>query len=140
MENLKKFFKQTFSSLKIPNYRLYFMGQAISQCGTWMQAVTEDLLILKLSGSGLQLGLITAAQFLPVLLLSPITGVIVDRFNKRKLIYFTQIAFGLQALILGFLVVSGEIRLWMVYVLASCYGIVTSIDSPTRQTFIFEMV
>jgi MFS family permease len=88
----------------------------------------------------MQLGLVSAAQFIPILILGPWAGVLVDRFPKRKLLYFTQIAFGILALVLGVLVATGAVQLWMVYILAFLFGIVTMIDNPTRQTFIVEMV
>lgn len=140
MSQLKKFSRQTFSSLKVRNYRLYFIGQAISLCGTWMQMVGQAWLVLKLTGSGGQLGLVIAAQFLPVLVFGAAGGVLVDRFSKRALLYFTQTAFGILALVLGLLVLTNIAQIWMVYTLAVLFGFITLIDSPTRQTFVMEMV
>lgn len=97
-------------------------------------------LVLQLTNSGVQLGLVTAAQFLPVLILAPWGGMIADRFPKRNVIYLTQAVAGLLALALGILVGTGTVRLWMVYVLASLLGLVYAVDHPTRQTFIVEMV
>jgi MFS family permease len=105
-----------------------------------MQTMAQSWLVLKLSNSGVQLGLVTAAQFLPVLMLAPWGGLIADRFPKRRLLYLTQTLAGLLALALGILVGTGTIRLWMVYVLASLLGLVYALDHPTRQTFIVEMV
>ena len=140
VEKIKKFSRQTFVSLKLRNYRLYFIGQAISLCGTWMQTIGQAWLVLKLTNSGAQLGLIAAVQFLPMLFLGPLGGVVADRFNKRKILYFTQTSAGLLALILWLLLVSGSVQLWMVYLLALGLGLINTIDNPTRQTFIFEMV
>ncbi len=137
---IKKIGHQTFASLKIRNYRLYFFGQAVSLCGTWMQTIGQTWLVLKMTNSGTQLGLITAAQFLPMLFFAPFGGIVADLFNKRKLLYFTQSASAILALILGILVATASVQLWMVYVLAVLLGSVNTIDNPTRQTFIFEMV
>jgi MFS family permease len=140
MDAVRQFGRQTFSSLSIRNYRLYFIGQGISQSGTWMQTIGQGLLILHLTGSGTKLGAVTALQTLPILLLGPFGGLIADRFPKRRVLYATQTAAGVQALILGFLVATGEIRIWMVYVLAAGLGLVNTVDNPTRQTFVLEMV
>lgn len=137
---IKQFGHSTFSSLKIWNYRLYFMGQAISLCGTWMQTIAQSWLVLKITGSGTALGLVTALQFLPVLFLGPLGGVMADRFSKRNILFFTQSVSGILALILALLVVTDTVELWMVNVLALLFGIVNAIDNPTRQTFIIEMV
>lgn len=137
---IKKFGNQTFSSLKIWNYRLYFIGQAISLSGTWMQTVAQSWLVLKITGSGTALGLVTALQFLPILLLGPWGGVIADRFDKRRLLYVTQSVSGVLALILGGLVATDTAELWMIYVLAFALGLVKVADNPLRQTFVFEMV
>ena len=139
-EKIKKYGRETFASLTIRNFRLYFSGQAISLCGTWMQTIGQAWLVLKLTDSGVQLGLVTAAQFLPILILGPWGGVIADRFPKRKLLYFTQTSAGVLALLLGTLVVTGVVQLWMVYVIAVIFGLINVIDNPTRQTFIMEMV
>ena len=129
-----------FSSLRIPNYRLYFTGQAISLSGTWMQGVAQAWLVLDLTGSGTALGLVSSLQFLPVLLFGPLGGVIADRFDKRKILYATQVTAATLAAVLGTLVATGLIEVWMVFVLASLLGFVTVVDNPTRQTFLHEMV
>ncbi|MGH2615915.1 MAG: MFS transporter [Thermomicrobiales bacterium] len=131
---------RTFSALGVPNYRLWFVGQGISLSGTWMQSVAQGLLVLHLTGSGTALGLVTAMQALPVLILAPWGGVIADRFPKRPILYATQAVSGVLGLVLGGLVASGAIRIWMVYALALCLGVVKAIDTPTRQTFVLEMV
>ena len=131
---------RTFSALAVRNYRLWFVGQGISLSGTWMQTVAQGLLVLELTGSGTELGLVTAAQALPVLFLAPWGGVIADRFSKRTTLYLTQAAAGVLALVLGGLVATGSIQVWMVYVLACGLGLVKAIDTPTRQSFVLEMV
>lgn len=136
---IKRFGHSTFSSLKIRNYRLYFVGQGISLCGTWMQTIGQAWLVLELTGSGTALGLVTALQFLPILILGPLGGVVADRFSKRKILFMTQTTAGILAAILGILVVTHTVQLWMVYALAAALGLVGALDNPTRQTFIFEM-
>jgi len=132
--------RRMFSSLRVRNYRLYLAGQAISLSGTWMQSVAQGWLVLELTGSGTAIGLVLALQFLPVLLLGPVGGVLPDRFDKRHLLFATQAAAGTLAAALGLLVLFDLIRLWMVYVLATGLGFVNLVDNPTRQTFIGEMV
>jgi len=129
-----------FSSLRIPNYRRYFGGQAISLSGTWMQGVAQAWLVLDLTGSGTALGLVSSLQFLPVLLFGPLGGVIADRFDKRRILYATQISAALLAVALGTLVATGLVEVWMVFVIASMLGFVTVVDNPTRQTFLHQMV
>jgi MFS family permease len=132
--------RRTFSSLKVRNYRLYFIGQTISLCGTWMQGVAMGLLVLHLTNSGTVLGLVVSLQFAPVLFLAPYGGLLAGRFSKRRLLVITQSAAGALALILGVLVLTNTVQLWMVYVLAFGLGIVNAIDNPVRQTFVHELV
>jgi MFS family permease len=131
---------RTFSSLSVRNYRLYFFGQLVSLSGTWMQGVAQAWLVLRLTGSGTALGLVSALQFLPVLVFGPAGGLVADRFDKRRLLYATQAAAGALALVLGLVVAAGAVRLWMVYALAAGLGFVNTVDMPTRQTFVLEMV
>lgn len=131
---------RTFRSLNVRNYRLYFIGQTISLCGTWMQSIAQALLVLHLTGSGTALGLVIGLQFAPLLLLAPLGGVLADRVSKRKLLLITQSVAGVLALTMGVLVATGAVRLWMVYVLALGLGMVNAVDNPTRQTFVHELV
>ena len=132
--------RATFSSLRQRNYRLFFIGQGISLAGTWMQGVGQSWLVIQLTNSGYALGIAVALQFLPVLFLAPYGGVLADRFSKRRLLFITQSSAAALALTLGTLVATGVIRVWMVYVLAFLLGVVNSIDNPTRQTFVHELV
>lgn len=132
--------RRTFRSLANRNYRLFIVGQVISLSGTWMQSVAQAWLVLRLTGSGTALGLVIALQFLPVLLFGPFGGVIADRFPKRRLLLATQTVAMTQALVLGTLVITGAIELWMVFAMAAVFGLVTAIDNPARQTFVLEMV
>ena len=129
-----------FSALRVPNFRLYFTGQAVSLVGTWMQSVALSWLVLELSHSGSLLGLVVAAQFLPVLLFGPYGGLIVDRVNKRRLLFMTQAALAALALALGLLTVTGAVRVWMLFVFAALIGLVLAVDNPSRQAFVVEMV
>lgn len=130
-----------FSSLHIRNYRLFAVGQVVSNTGTWMQRVAQDWLVLDLShGSGTALGIAAGLQFLPLLLFSLWGGAITDRYPKRRILLVTQSLMGGLALILGILAVTGAVRLWHVYLLAFALGLVTVVDNPTRQTFVTEMV
>jgi len=132
--------RQTFSSLRVRNFRLYFIAQLISVSGTWMQAVAQAWLVLHLTGSGVDLGIVVGLQFLPMLLLGPFGGLVADRVNKRNLLFVTQTAGGLLALALGILVVTDTVVLWQVYLLAGLLGVVNLFDNPARQTFMIEMV
>jgi MFS family permease len=137
---LRRYAAATFTSLRVRNYRLYYIGQVISTSGTFMQSIAQDWLVLKLSNSGLALGGVTALQYLPILLLGPYGGLVADRFPKRKIIFVTQSVAGLLALLMGALVVTGWVRLWMVYGMALGLGLVTLFDMPARQTFVVELV
>ncbi len=140
MQILRHYWGNTFASLSIRNYRLYFIGQAVSLSGTWLQQIAQGLLVLKLTDSGTVLGIITALQFLPILLFGPLGGVIADRFPKRKILFFTQSAAGILALILSLLVALNIVQIWMIGVLSFSLGLVNLIDNPTRQTFVPELV
>lgn len=132
----------TFASLRYVNYRLWFAGALVANVGTWMQRVAQDWLVLtELSDdSGLAVGITTALQFAPTLLLSAWAGVLADRVNRRKLLMITQGAQGVLAFGLGALVLSGHAELWHVYVFAALLGAVAAIDQPVRQTFVAELV
>lgn len=105
-----------------------------------MQNVAQGLLILQLTGSGTALGFLIAMQFLPILFFGSFGGVIADRFPKAKILYVTQTIAAVLAIVQATLIMTGVLEIWMVYALALCLGLVTAIDNPTRQTFIFEMV
>jgi MFS family permease len=137
---LRRYGRETFSSLYVRNYRLYYIGQIISTSGTFMQTVAQAWLVLKLTNSGTALGITSALQYVPILILGPYGGVIADRISKRKILYFTQSISGILALILGVLVLTGLVQVWMVYILAFSLGMVNVFDNPTRQTFYIELV
>jgi len=131
----------TFQSLHVRNYRLFASGQVVSNSGTWMQRTGQDWLVLQLThGSGTALGITTALQFLPMLVLGLFGGVIADRYPKRRLLFGTQTLMGVLALTLGLLTVTGQVQVWEVYALATGLGLATVVDNPTRQAFVVEMV
>ena len=138
--SLASYGRRTFTSLSIRNFRLFFTAQVISQVGSWMQSVAQGLLVLDLTGSGTALGLVVALQTVPVLLLGAWGGVIADRYSKRRILIITQIAFALLATLMGGLVATDAVRLWMVYATGLGLGVVSSFDNPARQTFVREMV
>ncbi len=131
---------RTFASLTVPNYRKFFTGQAVSLAGTWMQSVALAWLVLQLTGSATWLGLAIALQTLPILLLGPYAGVLVDRVDKRRLLVGTQSAAAVQALLLGVLTVREDITMAWVLLLSLALGLVNTMDNPARQAFVREMV
>ncbi|MFF1838324.1 MFS transporter [Streptomyces sp. NPDC058231] len=130
----------TFSSLKIRNYRLFATGAVISNTGTWMSRITQDWLVLSLTGSAAAVGITTALQFLPMLLFGLYGGVVADRLPKRKLLLISQAALGLCGTALAVLTLSGVVQVWHVYLIAFLLGMVTVVDNPARQSFVSEMV
>jgi MFS family permease len=129
-----------FRSLQVRNYRLYASGQLVSLTGTWMQRVAQDWLVLTLTNSGTALGIVTALQFGPSVLLGPVGGVLADRGDKRRILLATQSALAVVALVLGLLDVGGVVQYWHVLVLATALGVISGIDMPVRQSFVIEMV
>ncbi|WP_128983988.1 MFS transporter [Streptomyces roseicoloratus] len=130
----------TFSSLAIRNYRLFFTGAIVSNTGTWMARITQDWLVLSLTGSAAAVGITTALQFLPMLLFGLYGGVIADRYPKRRILLVSQAALGLCGLTLAALTLSGHVQVWHVYLIAFLLGMVTVVDNPARQSFVSEMV
>ncbi|WUK13637.1 MFS transporter [Kitasatospora sp. NBC_00374] len=129
-----------FSSLRVRNYRYFFAGQIVSNSGTWMQRIAQDWLVLSLTGSPFAVGVTTAMQFLPMLLLGLWGGVLADRLPKRRLLIVTQGVMGLLAAGLAVLTVTGAVTEYWVYLFALLLGLVTVVDNPTRQAFVSEMV
>lgn len=131
-----------FQSLQYHNFRLWITGNVIASTGTWMQRVAQDWLVLKVltDNSGLQVGLVTALQFLPLLVLSPWAGALADRVDRRRLLQITQSITGVLGLGLGILVITESAELWMVYGFALAGGVASALDSPARQAFVSELV
>ncbi len=140
MTRLVKIGRITFQALGSANYRRYVTGQAISLVGTWMQMAAQSWLVLTLTHSPTQLGLIIALQTVPVLVLGPYGGVVADRVDKRRLMTVLQSTMGLQALLLGLLTITGVVRMWEIGLLAALLGLNNAFENPARQSFILEMV
>jgi MFS family permease len=133
-------FPPALRALNHRDFRLFWIGQSISSVGSWMQSVGLSWLVLELTNSPFRLGVVSALQFGPVLLLSAIAGVVVDRTPKRSLILRTQTALMAPAFALAVLSWGGWVQYWHVAILAGLIGVVNALDMPTRQSFLVEMV
>jgi MFS family permease len=127
-------------SFRHRNYRILFAANAVSNIGTWAQRIAQDWLVLELTHKGSYLGLVTALQFAPFLFFSLHGGALADRFNKRKVLIWTNIAGGLSAAILGVLVLFDVVNIWHVCLLALMLGVSSAVDGPVRQAFTSEVV
>jgi MFS family permease len=127
-------------ALRHRNYRLFLTGQIISTVGTWMQSVAMPWLALQLTHSGFLVGLVLAAQFLPVLVGGPLGGLIADRYRKRTVLLVAQVLFMVPPFVLFAVSASGDAQYWMVVVAAFATGTVNLFDMPARQAFVIEMV
>jgi MFS family permease len=132
--------RQTFASLSVRNYRVFFLGMLVSATGTWMQSVAQGWLVLQLTGSGTAVGLVTATQFVPMLVGGVFGGVIADRFDKRRILFVSQSVLGVSAGILAIVTLTGVVQVWMVFACALLTGCGTVVDNPTRQAFVSELV
>jgi MFS family permease len=134
--------KGTFRSLRNRNYRIWVAGAFVSNIGTWMQRTAQDWLVLTglTHHNATAVGIVMALQYGPQLLFLPWTGFAADYFDRRKLLFVTQAAQGLLALLLGLLTISGRVQLWHVYALAFLHGAVSAFDQPARQTFVYDLV
>ena len=133
-------FPSGLRALNHAGFRLYFTGQVLSQVGTWMQSVAQSWLVLELTGSPLRLGLISTLQFAPMLVLAVFSGAVADRLPKRRLLMTTQSVLAGQALALAALTWLGHVQYWHVAALALVLGIVNTVDNPTRQSLVSELV
>ncbi len=141
MDRLRLAAHRTFQSLHDSrNFRLYFFGQVISASGTWINATATAWLVLQLTHSGVALGINVALLFVPILLIGAWGGVIADRFDKRRILVWTQTAFAITAFVMFLVIATGIVELWMVYVLSTVAGLITALDNPTRQSFYVEIV
>jgi MFS family permease len=131
--------RESFSPLKIRNFRIYLAGQAVSLVGTWLQFMAQSWVVWELSRSATALGITAMLGSLPVLLLGPWAGVWADRLDRRKLLIATQVAAMLLAFGLAFLTQTGLVQLWHVYILAALLGTITAIDIPAQQTFLGDL-
>ena len=141
MNRLRRARRQTFRSLETPNYRKYLVGQIISASGSWIQQIALTWLVVRLThGNGLAVGTVTALQFTPVLIGGAWAGVLADRLDKRRVLLATSTGAAVCAAVMGVLVLTDVVQLWMVYVLAATFGIATALDSPARRSFVTELV
>lgn len=140
MTRAKAFTRDTFRSMRSRNYRLYFYGQLVSASGTWMQTVALGWLVLRITNSGFQVGVVTALQFLPMLLIGTYGGVIADRLDKRRTLVVTQSGMAVAAAALATIVFLGTDPLWAIYALTFLSGVFAAVDMPVRQSFVSEMV
>ena len=131
---------KAWRALKHRNYRLLYPASAMSNIGTWAQRVAQDWLVLELTGSAQILGIVTGLQFAPTLFLSLWAGSLADKFDKRKLLYITNLGAGLVSAWLGLLIVSGAVEIWHVYVAALSLGVFSALDAPVRTSFTSELV
>jgi predicted MFS family arabinose efflux permease len=132
--------QRAFGSLRVYNYRLYYIGQFTSQTGTWMQRLAQAWLVLNLTHSPFALGTVNLLQALPITLFSLFGGVIADRVPKRELLLVTQTVSTVQAIVLAALTSLGAIQIWQIYVLALILGTANAFDGPARQSFPIELV
>lgn len=137
---IKSNIKLILQSLKYRNYRLFFIGQSISLVGTWMQLIAISWLVYDLTDSPLLLGLVGFFGQIPAFFLTPFSGVLIDRWNKHRILITTQILSMIQAFILAFLTLTGRIDIWHVALLSLGLGFINAFDMPARQTFVVEMV
>ena len=132
--------KRTVGSFEVPNYRRWFGGQLVSISGNWMQIVAEMWLVLTLTGSALAVGVTSALQFLPMLLVGAWGGLIADSVPKRRLLILTQALMAIPPLVLFGLSVTDNVAAWMVMALVLARGVVLAVDLPARQSFVIEIV
>jgi MFS family permease len=131
--------RNTFASLRHPNFRLFFGGQLISLIGTWMQNTAQGWLVYELTGSKILLGVVAAVVSTPMMLFSIVGGSVADRFSKRRIVLCTQTCMMLFAFVFAGLVWSGRIRPWHILVLAALGGLALAFDMPARQAFMVEI-
>jgi len=132
--------RRSFVSLRSRNYRLFFIGQLVSNTGNWLTMVALTLLVLGLTHSGLNIGLLTACQFGPILLLSPFAGLVADRVDKRRLLTVTQSLEMAQSFVLAALAFQPHPPLGALYAVAAVGGVLLAFDNPVRRSFVSEMV
>jgi MFS family permease len=140
MIGLRGRFAAAGSSLRVRNYRLYFVGQSVSVAGSFMQTLAIAFLTLHLTGSGTDLGIAAATRLLPFLVLGPIGGVIADRYDKRRLLFLTQTSSAVGSIVFAILAMTGTITYPLVLILSLVLGCLTVVDNPARQSLIADLV
>src|SRR3982751_675054 len=129
-----------FRALSHKNYQLFFAGQSVSLIGTWMTRIATSWLVYRLTGSALLLGVVGFAGQIPSFLLAPFAGVLVDRWNRHRLLIATQVLALLQSLALAILALTGIVQIWHVILLSIFQGLINAFDAPARQAFVVELV
>lgn len=132
--------KPILRALESRNYRLFFIGQAVSLIGTWMTQIATIWLVYHLTNSALLLGVVGFSSQIPSFFLTPFGGILVDRWNRHRILVITQILSMVQSLALAFLALTGLITVWHIILLSIFQGLITAFDSPARQAFVTEMV
>jgi len=132
--------RTTLRALRHRNFQLFFAGQLISLIGTWMQNVAQSWLVYRLTGSSALLGMVGFAGQIPVFLMSPLGGLVADRYSRHRVVIATQISAMILAFALAALTLTGRVQVWHIFVTAALLGIVNSFDIPARQAFLVEMV
>jgi MFS family permease len=140
MTRLRLASRETFQSLHVRNFRLFFVGQGISQVGNWLTLIAQTLLVLKLTDSGVALGALAAAQFGPVLLFGAFAGLVADRSDKRRLLILVQSLAMVQSFALAALAFQDSPPVWAIYLIATFGGMATAFDNPARRSYVVEMV
>ena len=137
---MTRYLNRSFAALRNRDYRIYAAGQSVSVTGTWMQKVAQILLVLDLTHSGTLLGVTAALQLLPTLLLTPWGGLLADRFEKRRILLWTQGLSAVPAVVLGVLTLTGTVTIEVVFALALALGCIEALDKPARHTFVNDLV
>jgi MFS family permease len=140
MTRLRLAASDTFRSIRTRNFRLFFTGQMLSMIGTWMEMVAITWVVLDLTDSGLALGMVTAAQFGPTLLLGPWGGLLADRLDRHRFMVTTQSCYAAVAVLLATLVVTDHVSVPLLYTFAGVWGVLTALDNPTRRALVIDMV
>lgn len=132
--------KMLLRAFRSRNYRLYFLGQGVSLVGSWMHTVALSWLVYRLTGSAFMLGLVGFIMQTPIMILTPLTGVLADRWNRYRMMIVVQVVEMVLALVLAILVLFDWVVMWQVIVVGVCFGVVTAIDAPVRHSFVVELV
>ncbi len=132
--------RHLFRALRSRNYRLFVAGQGVSLLGTWMQQVAMSWLVYRLTGSALLLGVVGFTSQIPTFLISPVAGVLADRWDRRRLLLATQTLAMVQAAFLAIVVLAGVVQVWQIVVLSLLLGVVNAADIPIRQSFVVDLV
>jgi len=132
--------KNIFSSLRSRNYKLYFIGQGVSLIGTWMGNVALSWLVYRLTGSVFLLGLVGFTSQIPMLILSPISGVLTDRYNRQKIMLLAQIFFLIHSLTMAMLVLFNLVEVWHIITLSIVFGIISAFDAPARHSLVIDLI